>query len=127
MRENAAFTLPEVLIAVMILAIALVGMMRLFIYCSALAKTSKGITLALAEAQNKLEEVRNHPYALISADYASGGTPGDTFTLSQVSGTGAIAIDNSNPLLLDIDIVVTWQDDNGRTLTSTLSTFLAKR
>lgn len=126
-RPNAAFTLPEVLIAVMIVGVALVGMLRLFVYCSSLVKTAEGMALALAEAQNKLEEIRNHPYASIPTDYASGGTPGDTFALTQVAGAGTVAIDNSNPLLLNIDIVVTWQDKNGRTLSSTLSTLLAKR
>lgn len=113
---QAGVSLLEVLVAAGILVIVLVGLFRLFIYCQELADLGRNMTLAVAEAQGKMEEIRNHPYADITADYASGGTPGNTFNLTQVNGKGVITIDASNNKLLGIKVVVCWQNHNGRVI-----------
>jgi prepilin-type N-terminal cleavage/methylation domain-containing protein len=114
LSKRAGFTLVEVLVAVGILAVVIVGLLRLFIYCSILSDLSGNMTLATNEAQSKLEEIRNHDYGSIVTDYSSGGTPGNTFNLTELTGMGVITIDNSNPDLLQIDINVSWQNKDGR-------------
>ncbi|MDP8264832.1 MAG: type II secretion system protein [Candidatus Aceula lacicola] len=114
-RKNLnAFTLAELLVVTVILGVAIVGMVNLFIYTSVAATLAGNKTLAVAAAQSKMEEIRNHDYSLIATDYASGGTPGDTFFLSQVNGTGVIYIDSSNAQLLEIKVVVSWEDKYDR-------------
>lgn len=102
------------MVASMIVAITLVSMMRVFIYCSTLAEISRNLTAAMAEAQNTVEQIRNHNYSSIAVDYGSGGTPGNTFSLTLLNGKGAITINSSNADLLQVDVVVSWQDQNNR-------------
>ena len=54
-QSPQGFTLVEVLIAVGILAIVIVGLLQLFVSCSALAEAAGNTTFALNEAQNKME------------------------------------------------------------------------
>ncbi|MBI5149865.1 MAG: prepilin-type N-terminal cleavage/methylation domain-containing protein [Candidatus Omnitrophica bacterium] len=128
-RSRRGFTLVEVLIAVGLLAIVIVGLLQLFVYCSRLAEDAGNTTLAINEAQNKMEEIRNHDFDAITADYASGGTPGNTFTLTSLNGTGAITISpvGGDPQLLQMQIVVNWQNKNGRSRSTTLTSFIAQR
>ena len=53
--DQKGFTLVEVLIAVGILAVVIVGLLQLFVYCSNLAEAAGNTTLAINEAQNKME------------------------------------------------------------------------
>lgn len=110
------FTLPELLITTVILAIVLVGMLTLFLNASVLGNYSTNKTLVMIEVQNKLEEIRSHSFTAISADYASGGAPGDTFDLTLLPGKGKIYIDSTKPDLLEIEVVVSYQNQNGRVI-----------
>ena len=109
-----AFTLVELLIVVWILVVVIVGMMRIFIYANITPQLAANKTQAVSEAQDKIEEIRNSNYGNITTAYADGGTPGNTFTLSQINGIGTIYINSSNPKLLEIKAVVCWQDRYGR-------------
>jgi len=62
------------LVTVLVLVVLLTGLFRLFIYCTNLADLSGNLTAALAEAQGKIEEIRDHTYASIVTDY--GASPG---------------------------------------------------
>lgn len=128
-RGRQGFTLVEVLIAVGILAVVIVGLLQLFVYCSNLAEAAGNTTLAINEAQNKMEEIRNHDFSTITIDYASGGTPGNTFTLTSLNGTGTITtsqFDGSSELL-QIQIDASWQNKNGRNFSTALTGFIAQR
>ena len=111
---NKGFSLPEFMVAVGILAFVIVGLFRIFIYCAVLSNLSRNMTIALSEAETKLEEMRNHPFNSIVTDYSSGGTPGNTFSTTQLDGMGVIYIDSSNPELLVVEIMVSWKNDNNR-------------
>ncbi|OGX36786.1 MAG: hypothetical protein A3G91_00815 [Omnitrophica WOR_2 bacterium RIFCSPLOWO2_12_FULL_50_9] len=128
-QSPQGFTLVEVLIAVGILAIVIVGLLQLFVSCSALAEAAGNTTFALNEAQNKMEEIRNHDFDSIATDYASGGTPGNTFTLSTLNGTGTVATSQvgGSSELLQIGIDVSWQNKNGRSFSTTLTGLIAQR
>jgi len=113
-RRLNAFTLVEVLVVVGILTVVIVGMLNLFVYTSATASLAGNKTTAVAAAQSKMEEIRSHDYDLILTDYVSGGTLGDTFLLNSPNGIGTIYIDSTDPDLLEIRIVVCWEDKHDR-------------
>ena len=127
--DQKGFTLVEVLIAVGILAVVIMGLLQLFVYCSNLAEAAGNTTLAINEAQNKMEEIRNHDFNAIAIDYASGGTPGDTFALTSLNGTGAVTTSQvgGSSELLQIQVDVAWQSKNGRSLSTALTGLIAGR
>lgn len=128
-RSQRGLTLVEVMISVGILAFVIVGLLQLFVYCSTLADAAGNMTLAVNEAQTKMEEIRNHDFDSIAADYASGGTPGSTFILNSPSGTGTITVSEvgGSSQLLQIQIDVNWQNKDGRSASTTLISYIAKR
>jgi type II secretory pathway pseudopilin PulG len=118
LREG--FMLVELMMAVLIMVIVFVGYLHLFIYCLSLAETSRNITLANAEAQNKLEEMRNRNPDTVVADYSSGGFYGDTFNLTQLNGTGTIYFPAPTIAdLINVEIVIAWTDSKNRAIGGT--------
>ena len=114
--KNKGFTLIEVVVTVGILVIVMTNLLGLFIYCSTLAQTSGNVTLAIREAQGKLDEMRDHSYGLITTDYGAGGTPGNIFNLNQLNGKGVIYFESPNPDLFQIKVVVSWKNKDTRVI-----------
>ena len=119
----------EGLIAIGILTVVVVGLLQLFVYCSRLAEAAGNTTLAINEAQNKMEEIRGHDFSTVAVDYASGGTPGNTFTLTSLTGTGTVMISQfgGSSSLLQTQINVNWQNKNGRNFSTAMTSFIAER
>jgi len=113
-KTQQGFTLVELLVVVGILAIVILGLIQTFLVGSVLADLSHRKTLAGGEAQDKLEEIANHTFSLIATDYGAGGTPGQTFDLSQLTGKGVITVTTISTNLLQVDILVSFQYRNGR-------------
>lgn len=106
--------LIELVIAIAILIIVLIGYLQLFIYCFGQSETARNISIAITEVQGKLEEMRNHNFSDIVIDYGLGGNPGNTFSLTQLSGVGAIYINSTNPKLLTIELEASWRERGNR-------------
>lgn len=113
-KSEHGFTLVELMIVVGILSVVITGVVNLYIYTSVAAQLAGNKTLAVGEAQSKIEEIRNYTFDNITADFGVGGTPGNTFNLSQLTGKGVIYIDSTNTELLVIEIVVSWKDKYNR-------------
>ena len=113
-QSQRGFTLAELIFVIGIMSVVIVGMMKLYIYASMLAELAGNKTYAVSEAHNKLEEIRNHTYDQIATDYASGGTPGNTFNVSNLTGKGFIYVDSSNANLLQVKVAVCWRDKYSR-------------
>ena len=124
-HSSPGFTIVEVIIAAMIIVVGLAGVVQVFYYARGQGEISANLTYALSAAQDKMEEIRNHTFSSIITDYSSGGTPGNTFALSEITGKGVITIDatddagnteddgvNSN--LLQVEIVVSFKTSNSR-------------
>lgn len=108
------FTLVEIVFVVGILSFVIISLIQVLIYTSTQAEMAGNKTAAVMEAQNKIEEIRNHAYSQIVTDYGSGGTPGNTFALTLLNGMGIIYIDSSNSGLLVIEVVISWQNKYNR-------------
>ena len=102
------------MLAAGILSFCLVGIMKLFICTAAQASLAGSKTLAVSQAQNKIEEIRDRAFENITAAYGTGGTPGPTFTLDRLEGVGTVDIDAANAELLRIKVSVFWRDKYGR-------------
>lgn len=113
-NPSRGFSLIELMITVVILVIVLIGLLQLFIYCLSLAQMAGNLTIAITEAQGKLEEIRNHSFDSIAADYAQDGSLGNIFNLNRLNGIGVIYIDDTNSELLEIEIVVSWRSTGNR-------------
>ncbi len=114
--STSGYSLAEILITSAALIIVIAGLIQLFIYGSRLSDLSRAMSFAITEAQAKMEEIRNSTYTTITANYASGGSPGNTFTMTQGNGRGIIYIDSTNANLLQIDIVVSFSLPSGRVI-----------
>ena len=114
LKNKEGFTLVELVFVIGILASIAVGMVQLYIHTAAMADLSGNVSIAVSQAQNILEEIREHDYDLISADYGAGGNPGNKFDLTLMTGKGRIYLDTSNAELIEIEVVVSWEDRYGR-------------
>ena len=108
---NKGFTLVEILFTTVILAIVVGSLIELFMYCSFLAEASRDLTIAMHEAQNKLEEIRNDNYDNIVTDYAN-----KVYDITSPNGKIYTYVDNTNTDLLIIKVAVCWQNSNGRVM-----------
>ena len=60
--KKKGFTLPELLIAIAVLAITTGGILSLFISCILLNETNRNTMLAYTAIQSKMEEIKNQPF-----------------------------------------------------------------
>ena len=128
-RKALSFT--EILVAVSILSVVLAGMMEMFIGFEVLGDISSKTQSALLEAQSKMEEIKSTAFPSIVTNYSPGGTPGNTFSLNSLRGTGNIAIDNSVPNLLKVTMSVNFMARNNRVIGQTdspvtITTYIAQ-
>lgn len=112
-KRARGFTLIELLVVTGILGFIILGLIQSLILSSVLADISNRKTIAVSEAQDKLEEILNHNFDTIVVDYASGGTPGNTFVLSPITGMGVVTAGVYTANVVQVDVVVSFQIANG--------------
>ena len=97
----------ELMIAVGVLIVALVGLLGVFAHMISLNENSGKLTLAVAACQAKLEEMRNSDFSNLYTTY--NGTNFNPPGFSSGEAKGAISINNSNPNLLQVFVSVSWR------------------
>lgn len=116
--KKNGFSLMEVLLAAMITAVALVGLLATYLTSFDLLETAKNTTHALNAAQKTIEEIRGHTFSDVYNYYVGSPTaPLPYFSVDGIpagSSNGLIEIDNSNPELLVVTVTVCWRQKNGR-------------
>lgn len=117
-RKNSrnGFTLLELMIAVGVLVVALVGLLGVFAHLMLLNENSSKLTLAVTACQAKLEEMRNSSFSTLYSNY--NGTSGafNPAGFSSGEAKGAIFINNSNQKLLQIFVSVSWMTKANRVI-----------
>lgn len=103
-RERG-FTMIEVMIAILLTVIAVIGMMALFRVETRASAVSRRTTEAAVLAQDKIEELRTLAAPTSGADSAidARGQPGGMF-----SRTWTVNFVNNNYVM---NVVVSWSDD----------------
>ena len=113
-KYKSGFTLLELMIAVGVLVVALVGLLGVFAHLMLLNENSSKLTLAVTACQAKLEEMRNSSFSTLYLNY--NGTNFNPAGFSSGEAKGAISINNSNPNLLQVFVSVSWRTRANRVI-----------
>lgn len=124
--ETRAFTLMELMIASLILALVLVGLLGSYIASMQLTEISRNTSLAMNDAQAATEIIEEYivncplinpacTNANIKALYDNQAFPLLGF-VSGTTGSGVSYIDDTNPDLLRITVTVCWRQSRGRVI-----------
>ena len=122
-RFRRGFSLIEVMVALAVIAIALFSMLTMMLNTMNLKEVQRQRALAKQAALAKLEEIKAQDFDTINPQYGAGGFM-NTFTVDGLldsaqgdsQARGAIAIDNTNPDLLDLTVTITWEALGGQNL-----------
>lgn len=113
--NDKGFTLVELVLATLILAVVLAGLIQVFIQCSVLTELTRNKTAAMNEALGKMEEIRNTDFDSIITGYHE-----SWFSLTQLTGKGLIYVTSVETGLLEIEIEIGWENKYSRTVPSDL-------
>jgi Tfp pilus assembly protein PilV len=106
-RQQAGFTMIEVMVAVLLTALTVIGVLGLYRIESRAASFSRRETEAAVLAQDKLEELRTQ-----LAPAAGSDTPPDQFSATNTPFFAREwTVDASNPAVYVIVVTVTWDED----------------
>ena len=119
LRNNSGFTLMEVLVAMLILSVGLLGMAALITGIINSNKLSNRISTATVLAQDKIEEIRGVGYA--GAD-AEAGTEDYNIIPNYplYKRTTAVAADDPAALMKKITVTVYWDSDDHSVVLQTI-------
>ena len=114
---HGGFTLIEVLVAMSIFAIAVLGLAVGATSVMRANQTSYFSTIATNLAQDKLEELKGKTSANITACSSSCDSPAKTFNNVTFTRTWTVTPDNPALGVIRIDVTVTWTDYSSHTMT----------
>lgn len=108
---SRGMTLPEVLLAMIILAPVLVLGIKNFAQCAALTEQAVQSSRAVAAVKNRIAAIENTAYASVYSTYHN-----TTFTVTGLNGIGLTEVDNTDPNLLIVHVEFSWRDRRGRVI-----------
>ncbi|MFH1655613.1 MAG: type II secretion system protein [Candidatus Omnitrophota bacterium] len=109
--HSKAFTLMELMIAALILAIVLVGLLASYLSCMQLAEIAKNTSIAMNAARAQTEHIEEHDFDNIKIDYDN-----EAFPLVNLTGMGVSYVDDTDPDLLLVTVTVCWRQQRGRVI-----------
>ena len=134
------FTLIEVMIAMAVLAVTILGVLMMLMAAEALSEDSKNLTTAVEDARSIMERVRkdvetNADMSTFVTNYPDSSYE-DWVTDQQAAGTEFVNLDgeavdvtlgNVGDDPLDVTVTVSWNDRGGRVRSTTLQTQITNR
>jgi len=108
LMSRRGFTLAETLVATLVVAVALCGIMGVYVGFFDLLATSKNVNIATNAAQGLMEQIRNDTFTNIADDY-----DGNIYTVNNMpSNKLVVYVNTTNPELLVVTISVCWKQKN---------------
>ncbi len=119
MHSTRGVSLVELMIALAVIAIALLGIVGVFLNTLSVKEANREQQIAKTAATRRLEEIRTAAqtdFGTVATTYAN-----TTFSISELSnpatadkrGLGTVLIDSSNSNLLDVRVLITWAGVRG--------------
>lgn len=129
-RKRKGFTLLELLLASVILAVALSVLLLEFLGCAVLSEAARNLTRAITHAQYVMEDIKNTTFINIKSKIDNGDWDWDS---TDISNEGLTPLRNeiidtnvSGTDLLDVTVNVSWQNKGGRAQSTFLETLIAE-
>lgn len=111
-RRDAGFTMIEVMIAVLLTALAVIGVIALFRVETRASGFSRHETEAAVLAQDKLEELRTQTAVATTTTETTLNDVGTTLPPGLYTRVSTVAAGAADPTVLDITVTVSW-DESG--------------
>jgi prepilin-type N-terminal cleavage/methylation domain-containing protein len=123
--NSEGFTLVEVLAAVFVLAIAMVGVMGVFVNATILMDHVKNVSIASNLVSERIEIIRNVNYDnLLDMDGAF-ESPGME-ELPNASGLLELEDPFNDDNIRKVNVTISWTTDQGRSADVTMSTYVTR-
>jgi Tfp pilus assembly protein PilV len=107
-RSKKGFVLVELMLATVITAFAVCGILLTYITCIDLIKTSRNASIATSAAQGLVEEIRSTPFPQIITQYNH-----LSFIVNGItSSRGIVYVNDADPEFLLVTVSVCWRQGN---------------
>ena len=109
-NNSSGFTLPELLMATVLMAAIFTGALLTILKCMELSDIARNSSIAVLSAKSKMAEIENTNYTQIYTTYNN-----VSFNITGLTNAkGVTYVNNSTPNILVITVVICWKQPNGR-------------
>lgn len=102
-------TLPELLVAVFILVLAVTGIILSYLQAMELQEVAQATSVATKAALSRIDQIRSTTYNQIKTTYN-----GVAFNVTGLNAKGVSYVNDDNPKLLLVKVEVSWKQRSNR-------------
>jgi type II secretory pathway pseudopilin PulG len=110
-NSSRATTLVELMVAVSVFLIAIIGILYSYLKCLELQDIGRSVSIATQAVRNQMETIKNSTYNTVYTTYNNA-----TFTTTGINGRGVVYVNNTDTSLLQVKVAFCWKQANGRLL-----------